>query len=214
MLELVASTPQLFNVALPQRIKAVGDFLRRPIPPTNLQQSFNSRIIKSFADQFGRHAADNRIGRHILGHHGASADDGPVANVNPSQDDRLETDPHVVADRDVALVRPRLLDGRRVTPCRGKDRERVRRESVEPMVCPVHDELRAAGDRAKLADYQPIVIAGRIVIQHVPPLELRRVFKIVVERVIADHDVRAGNDALQIAYRCVARPGKPNVGIK
>jgi hypothetical protein len=69
------------------------------------------------------------------------------------------------------------------------------------------------GIRAKLADHQPIVIAGRIVIQHVPPLELRRVFKIVVERVVANYDVGVGNDALQIADRRIAWAWKLDVGI-
>src|SRR5687767_15397006 len=60
--------------------------------------------------------ADDGVGRHVLGDHGAGPDDRVVADRRAAQDARAVADPAVVADVDVALVdalqadRPLLLD--------------------------------------------------------------------------------------------------------
>src|SRR4051794_21798169 len=63
------------------------------------------------AQQPRRSAGDDRVGRHVLGHDAAGADDGVVADGDAAQEARAVADPHVVADADVALVDALQPDG-------------------------------------------------------------------------------------------------------
>src|SRR5262249_8033689 len=52
----------------------------------------------------GRRTADNRIGRHVLGHDSACPDDGAVSYRNATQDVDVVPHPYVVADDDGFLL--------------------------------------------------------------------------------------------------------------
>src|SRR5215210_4947984 len=72
--------------------------------------------LVAHAQHARRDAADDGVGRDVLGDHGAGADDRVVADRRAAQDAGAVADPAVVADVDVALVdalqadRPLLLD--------------------------------------------------------------------------------------------------------
>ena len=67
------------------------------------------------------------------------------------------------------------------------------------MVCRVEQECCAAGNGAVFPDDQPVVVALRIVIEHIVFLEIARIMNsIVVHRVVAHGDERVGDDVLQV----------------
>src|SRR5437763_684535 len=72
-------------------------------PSTSLAPAQRARA-RAHADQAGGDAADDGVGRHVLGDHRARADDRVVADRDAAQEARAVADPHVVADAHVALV--------------------------------------------------------------------------------------------------------------
>ncbi len=74
----------------------------RPIPPLQSQQAVDRIRIEPLTDLARRHSADDRVSRNIFRHDSPRSDDRAVADMNTGQDDRLESDPDVVADADVA----------------------------------------------------------------------------------------------------------------
>ncbi len=77
-----------------------------PVPPSQAFQSADCCVVEAFSYRSCRHSAHYRVRRHVLCHHGAGSDDGPVADVHARHDYRLEANPYVVAYYDVALVVP------------------------------------------------------------------------------------------------------------
>ena len=66
----------------------------------------------------------------------------------------------------------------------------------------------AAGDGTEFADFQPVVITTRIVIQHIVLLKIARVMhKVVVHCVFAHFDGGISDSAFQIHRLTVARAG-------
>src|SRR5690242_2364016 len=86
-------------------------------------------------------AADDCIGRHVARHDGVRADDGVVANPDPSQEAGAVADPDVRADHAIALVDP-------LHPDRALD--------LDDAVIEV-DEHRPVRDHALLADADTLV---------------------------------------------------------
>ena len=67
------------------------------------------------------------------------------------------------------------------------------------MVCCVEQECCTAGNGAVFPDDQPVVVALRIVIEHIVALKVARVpDKVVIGRVVPDGDERVGDDVLQV----------------
>ena len=66
------------------------------------------------------------------------------------------------------------------------------------MVCTVEQEFCSAGNRAKLTDYQ-FVLVDRVLIQNIIFLKILRVpDKIIIYCVIADYDTGIVNDIFQV----------------
>lgn len=90
------------------------DGLGIPVPPAQRLQPGDGVRVEAGADGSGRHAADDRIRRHILRHDGARCDNGAVANGHTGEDDGLIADPDIVADDNIAVIVPRAGNGVRV----------------------------------------------------------------------------------------------------
>ena len=71
-----------------------------PIPPGERLVALGDLAVEALADRLCRHAADDGVGRDVLGHHGAGADHRAVADGDARQDGRAVADPGVVADGD------------------------------------------------------------------------------------------------------------------
>ena len=171
-------------------------FIDRPIPPTQTLQAFDRIRIEPLADLACRHSADDRISRNIFRHDSPCSDDRAVADMNAGQNDRLESDPDIVADDDVALSRCDI--GPIQPPLLVKEQEGIGGKRPQRVIGAVEQEFRAAGDRTELADNEPFAM-DRIVIQHVVPLEIARiVHEIVVNRIVADLDRRIADYSIQI----------------
>lgn len=71
--------------------------------------------------------------------------------------------------------------------------EWIRRGAADAVIRRAHDELRAGRDLTELADHE-MIAELRGVEQHVVPLKSRRVNRVVVIDVVADRDIRRGDD--------------------
>lgn len=66
------------------------------------------------------------------------------------------------------------------------------------MVGTVEQEFRTAGNRAELADYQPLVV-DRVMIKYIVPLEKQRVgYKIIIDGIVSHLDRRVFHDGIQV----------------
>ena len=102
------------------------NFIDRPIPPSQSQQAVDRIRIEPLTDLACRHSAHDRISRNIFRHDSPRSDDRAVADMNASQDDRLESDPDIVADNDIALIFPSRRDiGPIKSPLLVKERESI-----------------------------------------------------------------------------------------
>ena len=91
------------------------------------------------------------------------------------------------------LMSPDIIAGR-FSPFLEKYRERVGRKRAERMVSTVEQKSCSAGDRAEFADFQFIAV-DIIMVENIVLLEIARVVhKVVVNCVLADLDVRVGDD--------------------
>ena len=184
------------------RVNAPLDFLSIPVPPAQRLQTRNGLLVEAFSDGFRRQAADDRIRRHILRHDRTAADNRAVSDSDTGENDSFIADPDIVSDHDVTPAVPCFSDGRRIRrqiPFLEKQWERVGRKTVHRMIGGIENEFRAARDRAESADPQSVMIALRIVIQHIIPFEIARiVHEIIVNRIIPDLDERIFHHILQI----------------
>ena len=73
-----------------------------PVPPGERLVALGGLPVEALADRLGGHAADDRVGRDILRHHRAGADDRAIADRDAGQDGRAMAEPGVVADRHAA----------------------------------------------------------------------------------------------------------------
>jgi hypothetical protein len=131
---------------------------------------------------------------------GASRDDGAIAHRHAWHDERVPTDPHVVADDRVAVARKVELAGPHPAPGL-EDRKRKRGDPRRPVIAAVHDELDTGGDRAVSTDAQPIPAEVEVV----QDVAQERVGpgRVVVVREFADLDRRG--EAGQVADEHHAR---------
>lgn len=143
--------------------------------------------------------ADDRIRRNIPGHNCTRADYGTVAYGHACHDQCLVADPYIVSDCDISFIVPGI---RHVfflqPPLFRKERKGIGGQRRKLMICTVEKKLRAAGNGAEFSDDQPFVI-DRIVVQHIVLLKIRRIFfKVIVDRIVADRNIRVGDYILQI----------------
>lgn len=75
-----------------------------PVPPADREHVRDMVIGCPLADQPGRIAGNDRIGRHILRHHRACPDDSPVSDSDAWKHHGIPADPDIVADRDPGLA--------------------------------------------------------------------------------------------------------------
>ena len=156
------------------------DFLDGPVPPAKLQKEFDHFFGKAHLDDPRGVPRDDGVGRDVLRHDRISRDDRAVADLDAREDLRFATDPDVVADNGVALLR-KLVDvrRRRFAPETAHHVEGVGRETRHAVVGRAHHELHALRNRAELPDHE--AVAEELVVkENVLFLELRRLFVAVV----------------------------------
>ena len=76
--------------------------------------------------------------------------------------------------------------------------EWIRRGAADAVVRRAHDELRAGRDLTELADHK-MITELLVVEQHIVPLEPGRIDRVVIIGVVADRDIRRGDDVLDEA---------------
>ena len=177
------------------------------------QQPPDRPVVETHFHHLGRIAGDDRIGRHIVRHHGFGGDDGAMADFHAGQDHRLHADPHIAADHRVAahLLRP-CRRVKALFPAMAENVERIGRKAGHGVVGAVHDEARAFGDGAELADDQLVADEG-IVVQHAFLREFVRPVRVVIIGEVADLDVRRRHQRLQEADALVHRDRMLDAGV-
>jgi hypothetical protein len=153
-------------------------FRLRPIPPGDPQHPFDRRPAEAIANDRRGISGDDRVRGNVGEHDRVRRHDRPVPDVRPGHDRRAPAEPHVVADRRVARS---LIAAIRLRSAQEEIIERPSRSDVRPMIAPRANEDVVA-DRAEAADDH--LLARR------PSLELEIVGKV---REAADLDVVAHN---------------------
>ena len=74
----------------------------RELPPLQLKQPANRCVVETQANLPRRISDDDRVGPHIVGHHRAGADYGPVADRDAPQQGRPATRPDIAPQNDRA----------------------------------------------------------------------------------------------------------------
>src|SRR5207248_8020334 len=107
------------------------------------------RRVEPPPDAARGYAGHDRVGLHVVGHDGASADDGTVTNGDARHDEALPPEPNVVADHDRALaVGNAVLEEARELEL---ETERILRRPVRAVFAADEDPGRPF-DRAPLPD--------------------------------------------------------------
>ena len=83
-----------------------GISLARPVPPGYRLQGIRLRLCKTTFEGFGRDAAHNSVGLHILCYHSTSPDDGTRAHGDAWRHSRPVANPNIVAKGDPMLLPP------------------------------------------------------------------------------------------------------------
>lgn len=78
-------------------------------------------------------------------------------------------------------------------PSAAENVEWIRRGAADAVVRRTHNKLRAGHDLTGIPDHE-MIAELRVVEQHVVPLKSRRVNRVVVIGVVADRDIRRGDD--------------------
>lgn len=191
---LPQKAPEFFQIRIAEHRQDLHQLFWLQIPPLIAQQQIFQLRVKSLLDESRRVSAVNSVRRNILHHHGIGGDDCAVSDLHAGHDDALAPDPHVAADDRVALVRKLRHVRRRVfCPSAAKDVEWIRRGAADAVVCRAHNKLRAGHDLTGIPDHE-MIAELRVVEQHVVPLKSRRVNRVVVIGVVADRDIRRGDD--------------------
>src|SRR4051812_9389274 len=100
------SGEEVFRTKRPEIRQCVAQSAVFPVPPGEPVHALADLFREALADEFGRHAADDRIGSDVLGDDGTSADDGAVADGHARQDRCAMADPDIVADYDAVRAAP------------------------------------------------------------------------------------------------------------
>ena len=173
------------------------DLLFLPVPPAQRQQALHRLVVKPPAQGLGRNAAHDGVGRHVLGHHGAGADDRAVADGHAGEDHRLIAHPYVVAEDDVPLVVPGAADVLCVQlPFVKENGKRIGGQGAQGVIGAGKQELRPAGNGAEFPDLQPVAVDG-VMIEHIVFLKISGVVhEVVVHRVIPYLNICPGHHVL------------------
>lgn len=183
----------------------LADLLHRPIPPGEGVEARSGVVVEAVADHLGGVAADDGVGGHVTGDHGAGGDDGAVADFDPRHDQGLIAYPDIVADDGIALVREGARFGGGALPTVAEDEEGVGGGARALVVGTVHDELDPAGDGAELADDELVADEGEVVED--VALEACRVLRVVVVGVVTHLDIGPLDGVLDKAHLGEARHG-------
>ena len=190
---------EFFQIRIAEQRQNFHQLFRLQIPPLIAQQQVFQFRVKSLLDEPCRISAVNGVRRDVLHHHRIGGDDRAVADLHTRHDDALAPDPHVAADDRVALARKLHHMRRRVfCPSAAEDVKGVRRGAADAVVRRAHDELRAGRDLTELADHK-MITELLVVEQHIVPLEPGRIDRVVIIGVVADRDIRRGDDVLDEA---------------
>ena len=83
-------------------------------------------------------------------------------------------------------------------PSAAENVERIRRGAADVVICRTHDKLRAGRALTELPNHE-MIAKLRVVEQHIVPLEPGRIDRVVIIGVVADRDIRRGDDVLDEA---------------
>lgn len=175
-----------------------ADLLYRPVPPGDGIEALYGVVVKAVADHLGGIAADDGVGGHVSGDHGAGGDNGAVADFYPRHDECLEAYPDIVADDGIPLVGETARGGCCALPAVAEDKEGVGGETGDLVVGAVHDEFDPAGDGAEFADDELVADEGEVVED--VALEARRILRVVVIGVVAHLDIGPLDGVLDKAH--------------
>src|SRR5690554_139714 len=190
-----------------QEAHGLGELFILPVPPGDLQQLGDLRVVKAAADPACGIADDDGIGFDVAGDHRARADHRAVSDLDAGHDDGFGTDPDVMPDHGVSC---RLVAVARARKLRGV-RDMEERKAADPVVAvPLiagHDKGRSRADRAEAADDQ---LVGLFVRQQIARTVIKAVAVIVagVVAVAPDDDVGVRDllverDALEGAFKII-----------
>ena len=90
---------------------AIGLYLlQRPVPPFDFIQSIYYLWGKPIADDFGRIATYNGIGRYIFGDDSISANNGSITDFYTFDNGGIATDPYVMTNNYLLLINQTALN--------------------------------------------------------------------------------------------------------
>ena len=94
-----------FKVGVAQKRQYFHQTLGCKIPPAKLQQQFDQFVIKPLFQRFCGISSCDGVSRDILHYNGACSDDSSIPDMNTGHDDTFPTNPDIIADDGISLMR-------------------------------------------------------------------------------------------------------------
>ena len=177
----------MIDIETADELKVSIDLINIPVPPGDLKQAFDGRIIKSHLHNFGGVAGDDGVGRDVFDDDSACGDDSAVSDRDGAFDQAAVAEPNVVADNDISFYR-NIIEAEGFFPALLKDRKRVGADGVE-LVVAGHDETGFCSDCAELSDYK-LDFGKIVVVEHVVLFKFLGAVSLPIEiGIVANNDV-------------------------